>query len=153
MAAKFKLRKLDDINEIIMHCSANGPDSTIGAKEIRDYHVRVRGWLDIGYHFVVRRDGTVEEGRPLTAVGAHCTGHNARSVGICLVGGVARDGRTPQDNFTEAQFKAAAKLVRQLQKRLPGIMGITGHNRYANKACPVFDVQKFVREYVVRGGE
>ena len=151
-APKYKLRKLEDINEIILHCSANGPDSKIGAKEIRDYHVKQRGWLDIGYHYVIKRDGTVEEGRPLTAVGAHCTNHNQRSIGICLVGGVRRDGKTPEDNFTEEQFKAAAKLIRVLQKRLPNIMGIVGHNRYANKACPVFDVQKFIRDYVTRGG-
>ncbi len=135
-----------NINEIILHCSANGPNSTIGAKEIRDYHVNVRKWKDIGYHYVIKRDGTLENGRPIEQVGAHCSYHNQNSIGICLVGGVARDGKTPEDNFTKAQFDTLAGLIASLRKKFPGAT-IHGHNEFANKACPVFSVKKFLSDY------
>ena len=135
-----------NIKEIILHCSANGPTSTIGAKEIREYHVKMRGWKDIGYHYVIKRDGTLEKGRPLEQVGAHATNHNQNSIGICLVGGVARDGVTPEDNFTDAQFETLEKLLLILRKSFP-LATIHGHNEFANKACPVFDVQYFLRKH------
>ena len=142
-----KQRNLKDINEFILHCSANGPNSQIGAYEIRKYHTLPvakggRGWEDIGYHFVIKRDGTVEQGRKLEYQGAHCTGHNRFSIGICLVGGVDKNGR-PEDNFTLLQFEALAMMLRELRKRWPRA-SIHGHNEYAKKACPVFDVQKFL---------
>ena len=145
-----KQRKLEDINEIILHCSANGPNSPIGAYEIRKYHMLPvaqggRGWEDIGYHFVIKQDGTVEQGRKLEFQGAHCTGHNKLSIGVCLVGGVDVHGQ-PQDNFTFLQFEALAMMLRELRKRWPGAK-ISGHNEYANKACPVFDVPDFLKRY------
>lgn len=136
------------INEIILHCSANGPTSTIGAKEIRDYHVNVRKWKDIGYHYVIKRDGTLEAGRPLEQAGAHATNHNQHSIGICLVGGVKKDGVTPEDNFTEAQFARLASLLRELRTKFP-MASIHGHNEFANKACPVFSVPNFLSKYCI----
>ena len=145
-----KQRNLKDINEFILHCSANGPNSQIGAYEIRKYHMLPesqggRGWEDIGYHFVIKRDGTVEPGRKLEYQGAHCTGHNRLSIGICLVGGVDKSGR-PEDNFTFLQFEALAMMLRELRKRWPQA-SIHGHCDYANKACPVFDVRQFCQRY------
>ena len=134
------------INEIILHCSANGPTSKIGAKEIREYHVKQRGWKDIGYHYVIKRDGTLENGRPVEQVGAHATNHNQNSIGICLVGGVARDGKTPEDNFTDAQFATLEGLLNRLRQTYP-LASIHGHNEFANKACPVFDVNYFLRKH------
>lgn len=136
------MRKID---KIILHCSANGPNSKIGVKEIRDYHVKVRGWKDIGYHYVIKRDGMLETGRPIEQAGAHCTGYNANSVGICLVGGIDNDG-LPQDNFTQPQFDKLAQLIRSLRRNYPDAT-IHGHNEFANKACPVFNVMDFLKRY------
>ena len=148
MAPRYSVRPLEKINEIILHCSATPAKMDVGVKEIKDWHVRGNGWVDIGYHFVIRRDGTVEEGRPLHAVGAHCSNHNKYTIGICLVGGTASDAKTPEDNFTEQQFQATAELIRGLERRLPGLQSIVGHNRYANKACPVFSVTEFKNNYL-----
>ena len=134
------------INEIILHCSATPASRDIGAKEIRDWHVKGNGWQDIGYHFVIRRSGDIESGRPMDQAGAHCIGHNATSVGICLVGGVKEDGKTPEDNFTDAQFDMLAELIRALRVIRPKTK-IYGHNEFANKACPVFDVDEFLESY------
>jgi N-acetyl-anhydromuramyl-L-alanine amidase AmpD len=134
------------INEIILHCSATPASMDIGAKEIRDWHVNGNHWRDIGYHWVIRRDGTVEKGRPEYQVGAHCLNHNANSIGVCMVGGTKKDVRIPEDNFTEAQFASLAKLVKELLARYPGVT-IHGHCEYAAKACPVFSVKAFLRKY------
>ena len=128
------------INEIIIHCSATRPKQDIGADWIRNIHVNQNGWLDIGYHFVIRRNGVVENGRPLDQAGSHCKGHNHDTIGICLVGGLNDDLR-PEDNFTDAQWKSLFKLVDELKTRF-AIQKISGHNQYSSKACPCFDVTK-----------
>lgn len=87
---------------------------------------------------MVRLDGTVEPGRPLAQTGAHCRGHNARSVGICYIGGLAADGRTPKDTRTPAQRAAMLTLLRELKQQFPGAT-IHGHRDFAAKACPSFD--------------
>lgn len=101
------------IDSIIIHCAYTPPGMDIGATEIRRWHVEERGWKDIGYHYVVRRDGDVEPGRDLDGdgdvveeVGAHAAGHNAHSIGICLVGGRAEDDQAPDCNFTPAQWSS-----------------------------------------------
>lgn len=134
---------------IFIHCSASKPSMDIGAAEIDRWH-RQRGWLGIGYHFVIRRDGTVEKGRDLYQAGAHAVGYNDRSVAICMVGGIHEtemQGRwpKPEDNFTEAQWEALDTLVDQMQATFPGAK-VIGHNEVADKACPAFDVQKWMRE-------
>ena len=145
-----KKQDVNKISKLIIHCSANGPNSKIGAYEIRKYHTLPeaqggRGFEDIGYHFVIKRDGTVEQGRKLEYQGAHCTGHNANSIGICLVGGVDVSGR-PDDNFTLLQREALAMMLRAMRQRWPNAT-IHGHCEFANKACPVMDVDKFLQEH------
>lgn len=117
----------------------------VGVKEIRDWHVNGNGWKDIGYHFVIRRNGKTEKGRPLEQVGAHVAGHNAGSIGICLVGGVNQDDYTKaENNFTQAQWKELVRLLRMLTALYPS--SIHGHNEYdKGKACPSFDVQKWLK--------
>lgn len=116
----------------------------IGAEEIRRWHLR-RGWLDIGYHAVVRRDGTVEPGRSYDVPGAHARGFNHLSLGICLVGGVAEDKTTPENNFTPEQFDALASLVLGLKADYPDAK-VVGHRDLpnVNKACPSFDVEEWL---------
>jgi N-acetylmuramoyl-L-alanine amidase len=101
---------------------------------------KARGWRGIGYHYVIYRDGSVHAGRPVEQIGAHCTGHNANSIGICYIGGVAADGKTPKDTRTPAQRIALRELVEELRAKYPGAT-VHGHREFAPKACPSFDVQ------------
>lgn len=133
------------INMIIVHCSATRSSQDIGAAEIDKWH-RKQGWDGIGYHFVIRRNGKIEKGRPLEVTGAHCKGQNKNSIGICLVGGIDADGK-PQNNFTDTQFQSLRKLVTDLKNNFPQAT-IHGHNEFANKACPCFDVKEFFKGMV-----
>ena len=130
------------INEIIVHCTATpeGRDYTVA--DIRQMH-KAQGWVDIGYHYLIYRDGSIHEGRNVDLVGAHCQGHNAQSIGVCYVGGVARDGKTPKDTRTAAQKDALIHLLMQLVCLYPDAT-IRGHRDFAAKACPSFDA---TREY------
>lgn len=125
------------VKYIIVHCSATPRGRDIGAAEIRTWH-RQRGFKDIGYHFVIRLDGTIEPGRPLGEPGAHCSGKNACSVGICYVGGVEADCRTPADTRTPAQKAALSELIARLRELFPDAE-VRGHRDFAAKACPSFD--------------
>ncbi len=71
---------------IVIHCAATKPSMNIGAEEIKKWHVDERGWADIGYHFVLDRNGVVCPGRPVEKAGAHSKGHNKNSIGLCIVG-------------------------------------------------------------------
>lgn len=133
-----------EINEIIVHCSATKPSMDIGADWIRKIHVQQNKWRDIGYHYVIRRDGAVEHGRPVNQVGAHCQGHNTGTIGICMVGGLTETGR-PENNFTPAQFTSVQKLIKDLCVQYPAIIRLSGHNDYASKACPCFNVHQKLR--------
>ena len=90
---------------------------------------------------MIYRDGSIHEGRPIEQIGAHCTGHNANSIGICYIGGVVADGKTPKDTRTEAQKAALVELVGKLRQQFPKA-SVHGHNEFAAKACPSFDVRK-----------
>ena len=125
------------INKIIVHCTATRPSQSCTVEQIDQWH-RARGFDCIGYHYVVYRDGSVHEGRPLSKVGAHCTGQNSDSIGIAYCGGVAEDGTTPQDNRTEAQKSALRQLIKELRQAY-GNIPVYGHRDFANKACPSFD--------------
>lgn len=129
------------INEIIIHCAATpeGKDYTVA--DIDKWH-RQRGFNGIGYHYVVYRDGSYHRGRADEVIGAHCTGHNSNSIGICYIGGLAADGKTAKDTRTEAQKKTLITLIRTLKGRYPTITKVTGHRDYAAKACPSFDATK-----------
>lgn len=132
------------IDKLIIHCAATKPDMDIGVKEIRGWHVDGNGWKDIGYHHVIRRDGTLETGRPLDQVGAHCQGQNTGSIGVCLVGGIDAKGK-PEKNFTEAQWSKLRHYVMVFKAEYPDAT-IHGHNEYdKGKACPSFDVRKWLK--------
>lgn len=94
---------------IIIHCSAVRPNQLSSAKDITQWH-KARGWRTIGYHYVVRRDGTVENGRPIEQIGAHCVNHNRYSIGICYEGGLDAVGN-PKDTRTDAQKTAIRQLI------------------------------------------
>lgn len=128
---------------IVVHCSATPENMDIGAKEIDQWH-RQRGYLKIGYHYVIRRNGERETGRPEAEPGAHARGWNHRSIGVCLVGGTLFDKKTPDDNFTVDQWDELKALLLELRTRYPGA-DIVGHGDLpgVNKACPSFDVERW----------
>ena len=139
------------INLIVVHCSATPEGRDVTAADINKMHI-ARGFKKIGYHYVVRLDGTVETGRKENEIGAHAKGYNANSIGVCYVGGLASDGKTPKDTRTPAQKSALKKLLHTLKQRYPDarIVGHrdlspdTNHNGKVDKwewikACPCFD--------------
>lgn len=142
---------------IVIHCSATGPNSDIGVDEITEWHKR-RNFRTIGYQQVIRRDGQIEFGRHFDESGAHVKGHNFRSVGVCLVGGLDESG-TPTDNFTPAQFAALSASVRFLRRAYPNAV-VLGHRDLSPdingdgvvtsdewlKECPCFDVRQWMRD-------
>lgn len=124
-----------NITQIIIHCSATPEGKNIGATTIRGWH-KERGFTDIGYHYVIRLDGTIEQGRPLEQIGAHCKNHNRNSIGVCYIGGLDQQGK-PKDTRTPAQRKALKFLIAQLHQQFPTAT-IHTHNEFAKKACPCF---------------
>ena len=133
-----KLHVMRTITLIIIHCSAVKPDQLSSAAQIDTWH-RERGFkLGIGYHYVIRRDGTRELGRPEWMIGAHCRGHNEHSIGVCYEGGLDRDGK-PADTRTEAQKQALRELLLELKQRYPRVLIVGHHDLNPMKACPCFD--------------
>lgn len=128
------------IDKIIIHCSATREGQHIGVDTIRDWHVNGRGWSDVGYHYIIYLDGTVHPGRPIERSGAHTKGQNSNSIGICYIGGVETDGKTPKDTRTPEQKVALDNLLFVLTDIFANTT-IHGHNEFAAKACPSFDVQ------------
>lgn len=139
------------LNEIIIHCAAVRPDwmegKPLSAKvaEIRRWHTKDRGWSDIGYHYIIDRDGAVAVGRPMSKDGAHVQGRNKGTVGICLIGGHGSDPTDKfADHYTAEQEEALRKLLDELQSKYPTITKVSGHNDYAAKACPGFKVSEWL---------
>jgi N-acetyl-anhydromuramyl-L-alanine amidase AmpD len=138
------LRKL---NKIIIHCTATDETQDINIDDVRRWHTDPKpvgnGWSDIGYHYLITRDGAIQEGRFIEKMGAHAKGHNEDSVGIALVGGVDSKTKSPQANFTFKQYESLVKLYDQLIDAFPTINEVCGHNKVSNKDCPCFDVESF----------
>jgi N-acetyl-anhydromuramyl-L-alanine amidase AmpD len=139
---------------IVVHCSATRPHQDVGAAEIRRDH-KALGWTDIGYHRVIRRDGRIESGRPVLAIGSHAKGFNARSIAVCLVGGLDM-GLKPANNFTPAQMRSLRELVAAWKRQWPNaevlghrdLFGDTNKDGVIDrrdwlKECPCFDVREW----------
>lgn len=125
---------------IVIHCAATRPSQDVGAADIRKWH-KAKGWADIGYHWVIRRNGKIEKGRAENLVGAHEPTRNRNSVGVCLVGGVSeKDFTKAENNFAPEQWTALEKLVKDVQTRYPKTK-VMGHRDCpgVRKACPSFD--------------
>jgi len=133
------------ITLIIIHCSAVRPDQTSSAAQIDSWHRKDNHWkFGIGYHYVVRRDGSIEPVRPEWMVGAHCRNHNAHSIGVCYEGGLDIRGQ-PADTRTEAQKTSLRTLLEELHRRYPKAL-IVGHRDLdPTKECPGF--KNVAREY------
>lgn len=138
--ARFKKSKRT-ITDIIIHCSATPEGKDYTVQDIRRWH-KQQGWSDIGYHYVIYRNGHVEPGRDVDIAGAHCEGHNAHSIGVCYIGGVSKDGKTAKDTRTLAQKAALLSLLTDLKAMYTNAR-IVGHRDYdtKGKACPSFDAK------------
>ena len=126
---------------IVIHCAATKASMDIGLTEIRKWHVQDNGWRDVGYHYIIRRNGEVELGRSIRDTGAHAAGYNHKSVSVCMVGGMAEDN-SAENNFTAQQWTALLDLVKQLKSNYPDA-DVIGHIEISEKECPSFDVQKW----------
>lgn len=150
----------EDIDAIVIHCSATRAGQDVRAADIDKWH-KERGFTMIGYNYVIDLDGTVEVGRPLSRDGAHCNtagtsgrSYNRHSIGICYVGGLDKDGK-PADTRTSEQKRALRELVYKLMDEYPGIVEVIGHRDASPdrnkdgkitpnewiKQCPCFDVR------------
>ena len=135
-------KPIREVKYLVVHCSATKEDQDFGAEDIRGWH-QAKGWLDIGYHYVIKRDGSIERGRPDTQPGAHARGFNHLSLGICLIGGVDSNGN-PEDNYSPEQMQSLDILLTQYEIWHPEAT-ILGHRDLPSvaKACPCFDVQEW----------
>lgn len=128
-----------EIKQIILHCSDT---ETGNAESIRKYHIEVKKWADIGYHYVIDRDGKIETGRAIEKIGAHCEGCNSDSIGICLIG---------KTQFEDEQTESLLTLIFRLRERF-GNVKIFGHYekpsaKKQGKTCPNIDMDKFRRDW------
>ena len=153
---------------IIIHCSATPPNMDVNAKEIDRWH-RQKGWLGIGYHYVIKRDGTREVGRKLSEAGAHCIAYNHKSVGICLVGGVGSkcphcggivtsagswmvncpgckqvEPGKAENNFTKEQFTTLRLTIGELTAQYKDAFVVGHRDLQSGKECPSFDVKTWL---------
>lgn len=132
------------INEIIIHCADTPEGRNDKAADIDRWH-RAQGWQGIGYHYVIDLDGTIEPARDLEKAGAHCTGHNANSIGIVYIGGRCKDAGTPKDTRTDAQKASLVLLLKYLRAKYPDAK-IYGHRDFSAKPCPCFDAKEEYKE-------
>lgn len=150
---------------ITVHCSANKKGRYLTASELRAYHI-AKGWSDIGYHFVIRTDGCVENGRPINIQGAGVYGHNKNNVHICLIGGLNAKGE-PAFTYSDEQMEALFGLIIDLCAEYEiAFENVCGHRDYSPdlngdgkitseewiKVCPCFDVRPWLIKQLVSSG-
>ncbi|MBR0188364.1 MAG: N-acetylmuramoyl-L-alanine amidase [Prevotella sp.] len=132
------------ITLIVIHCSAVRTNQTSSAAQIDTWH-RQRGFkLGIGYHYVVRRNGEIETGRPEWLAGAHCMNHNKYSIGVCYEGGLNARGQ-PADTRTPEQKVALRRLLEILHRHYPKAVIVGHHDLNPMKDCPC--IKNVTQEY------
>lgn len=136
--------------KIIIHCTATAKGINTDISDINQWHKK-QGFSMVGYHYVIKLDGTIQQGRDEDMMGAHCLGENCTSIGIAYVGGMSQDNDHPEDTRTEEQKIALLGLVNSLRRKYiekEGIrLSIHGHNEFANKACPSYTVSEEIGLY------
>ena len=133
------------ITLIVVHCSAVKPDQLSSAAQIDTWHRNDRHYkFGIGYHYVIRRNGDIEPGRPEYMIGAHCQNHNKYSIGVCYEGGLNARGQ-PADTRTPEQKAAMRRLLEELHERYPRAVIVGHHDLNPMKDCPC--IENVAREY------
>lgn len=127
------------IDKIIIHCADTRVDQNFTSKDIDRWH-KERGWSEIGYHYVILLDGTIEKGRDVNKAGAHCKGYNKTSIGVCFMGGKNADN-SKWEKPTKCQVECFKNLDIELSMKYPNI-SVHGHYEYSSKSCPNFDICK-----------
>lgn len=127
-----------DIRQLVVHGAYTTPDMDVGVAEIRPWHIE-KNYNDIGYHHVIRRNGVLEDGRPIEQRGAHCIPVNGTSIGVCLAGGKHPHRGTWDFNYTAAQLSTLKRLVNFYKAKYPGLI-VGGHRDFDRRKCPGFDV-------------
>lgn len=130
------------INLIVVHTAQTKPSMDyVDAAWIDHIHRTEKKFNSIGYHHVIKRDGTLERGRPHDNIGAHVRGYNSDSIGICMAGGLSEDGEHFVDNYTSEQMNTLYNLITEMLKAYPEAE-LRGHRDLdSHKACPCFDVR------------
>ena len=131
-----------EINKLIVHCTATPEFIDFTLEDVIGWHVKGNGWSDIGYHYLIKLDGTVELGRPVKKPGAHVAGHNKDSIGIAYVGGMDNQMEEWIDTRTDEQKDSLFNLLMDLKFEFPNAV-VYGHNDFTDKkVCPCFDAKK-----------
>ena len=127
---------------IVVHCAYTKRSQNTDISDVRRWHVEERGWSDVGYHYFIKANGRIQVGRHLDRIGAHVKGHNKKTIGICLAGGMSEQGK-PENNFTADQLFSLRNLIDILRDWYPGVE-VLGHRDLApDRDCPCFDVQEW----------
>lgn len=140
---------MEFIKYLTIHASATYPSMDIDVEWIRDIHVNQNGWSDVGYHFFIKRDGTLQLGRDIHRMGAQVLHWNANNIGICMAGGLKEGTKEAEDNFTDAQFETLTDLLTEFHEKHPDavVMGHNGFKGHESRGCPCFDWKAY-REYL-----
>lgn len=128
-----------EITLIVWHCTATPVTMKVNMALIRKWHVDENGWSDVGYHYLIRRDGTLETGRSLEKPGAHASGYNKESIGVAFEGGTDKFGKS-ESNFSRAQYECAFALKDDLDARYNNPEH-KGHNEISSKECPSLNIR------------
>ncbi|CAK7045524.1 hypothetical protein HMPREF1069_00769 [Bacteroides ovatus CL02T12C04] len=147
-----------ELKFLVLHCTATPEGRPVTSAEIRRWHTDPvsrggRGWKQVGYTDMIHLDGKVERlvqnnedaNVDPWEITNGAKGYNSTSRHVVYVGGVARDGKTPRDTRTLKQLKAMEAYVKDFHRRFPAVK-IIGHNELAAKACPSFDVKKWLKQ-------
>jgi len=151
---------LEDIHTIVVHCSATREGQWVDAHDIDRWH-KARGWSGIGYHRVICLDGSVEQGRDFTRRGAHVSGNNTNTIGICMIGGLDDEG-SPKNTFTSEQYQSLLSEILNIRTFTGGsAVNVCGHRDFSPdlngdglitpdewiKHCPCFEVSEKMKEW------
>ena len=130
------------ITHIVIHCTATQPEATV--ESIKRYWKEVKGWQQVGYHYLIDKNGFVNYLAKEEEVTNGVGGHNQHSVHVSYIGGVDKQGK-PKDTRSQSQLNAMKTIVARLKAKYPHAE-ILGHRDFPNvaKACPSFDVKEWL---------
>lgn len=126
------------IRRVFIHCSASDNPSHDDISVIRKWHTTKdkndpsKPWSDVGYHYFIKKDGTIQAGRPLNRAPAAQGGHNKATIAICCAG-------LKKESFTQMQFDSLKSLCVAINTVYEGDVTFHGHCEVSSKLCPVFD--------------